>query len=630
MNIHLRPLMRLRPLARLANVRLLLLVTAALYVLGGAFAPQTATAQWDRTALQKALRATVHVVVPITGEDGAYSTGSGTVLDADRGLILTNYHVLADIEGNGDLYNESGIAIIGMMPDNVRGTPVYKYVAELVKGSADWDLAVLRIVGLLDDEQAALPSNLGLIAIERGDSEDLLPGDKLAVVGYPGLGGSSITFTEGVVAGFLDEDEDGVYEWIKTDTEINQGNSGGLTIDSAGNFVGVPTMFRFNTDGGGKLSLVRPGAIALDFYDSAALGQGGDKENRFSRPTQPAPVSDGAAVTNVEFGSAVNNRNRVTGAATTFPSGINDLYVSYDYTGFTRNGAFAYQWYLDGEPVYNDSFQWAGDLNGVDWLNLHSDRGLPDGAYEVEISFAGAPLYRGGVTIGAGAPQPPVAAMGFGPITFATGVDADDTPINAGNTFVDISEIYAIFAVNGVEDGTPWATRWLYNDEEVLSEESEWDAGDVDASWVSLSHPDGLPAGKFTLELYLDGDLNQSANFTVAARGRGQRVRDINVVGVVRDADNNRRLVTGAMIAFLTPGVTTQQWVDADFDESMIHASGASDRSGEFHLDAKVTPGEQYSVIVVHDNYQAVQVDNYEIPADSTDPYELTVTMERR
>jgi len=621
----------LQRVARLGSVRLTLLVAAAIYVLGGAFAPQTATAQWDRSALQKALRATVHVVVPVSGEDGVYSTGSGTVLDADRGLILTNYHVLADIEGRGNLYNDSGTAIIGMMPDNVRGTPVYKYVAELVKGSPEWDLAVLRIVGLLDDERAALPSNLGLVAIKRGDSEDLLPGDKLAVVGYPGLGGSSITFTEGVVAGFLDEDEDGVYEWIKTDTEINQGNSGGLTINSQGDFVGVPTMFRFNTDGGGKLSLVRPGAIALDFYDSAALGQGSSKQDRFSRPPQTAATDDGAAtIANVEFGTAVNNRNRVTGAATSFPAGLNDLYVSYDYTGFARNKTFVYQWYLDGEPVLGDSFRWAGEAAGVDWLNLHSDRGLPNGAYEVEITFDGIPLHRSGVSIGARAPAPAVAAPGFGAITFASAVGGDNEPVNPGNTFVEVYEIYAFFDVNAVEDGTPWATRWLFNDEEVLYEEGEWDQGDIGTTWVSLSHPDGLPTGKFTLELYLDGDLNQSANFTVAARGRGQRARDINVVGVVRDADNNRRLVSGATVVFLTPGVTIDQWVDADFDESMVHASGASNRSGEFQLDAKVTPGERYSVVVVHDSYKPVQVDGYQIPADSSDPYDLEVKMERR
>jgi hypothetical protein len=181
-----------------------------------------------------------------------------------------------------------------------------------------------------------------------------------------------------------------------------------------------------------------------------------------------------------------------------------------------------------------------------------------------------------------------------------------------------------------VEDGAPWATRWLYNDEEVLVEEGEWDQGDIGSTWVSLSHPDGLPEGKFTLELYLDNNLNQSASFTVAAQGRGQRVRNINVTGVVKDADNSRRTISGAMIVLLTPGVATQAWIDADFDESMVYASGTSGRNGKFQLDAKVTPGERYSVLVVHDDYKPIQVDDYQIPVNSEDPYELDVTMERR
>jgi hypothetical protein len=98
----------------------------------------------------------------------------------------------------------------------------------------------------------------------------------------------------------------------------------------------------------------------------------------------------------------------------------------------------------------------------------------------------------------------------------------------------------------------------------------------------------------------------------------------------VKDADNSRRTISGAMIVFLKPGVATQAWIDADFDESMMHASGTSGRNGRFQLDAKVTPGERYGVIVVHDDYKPIQVDNYEIPADSEDPYDLDVTMERR
>ena len=52
-------------------------------------------------------------------------------------------------------------------------------------------------------------------------------------------------------------------------------------------------------------------------------------------------------------------------------------------------------------------------------------------------------------------------------------------------------------------------------------------------------------------------------------------------------------------------------------------------RKGNFRLDAKVTPGERYSIVVIHDDYKAIEADDYEIPADAEDPYELDVAMER-
>ncbi len=486
-----------------------LLVAAAL--LG---ASPAAAQQWNRDTVRQALLATVRVLVPDDSGD-LYGTGSGTVLDADRGIILTNYHVMGEKETR-EYYNRDGLAYIAVNPTELRGAPVIKYAATVLAGSPDLDLAVLQITGLASDPDAAPPKNLGLIAVPRGDSDDLLPGDPLAVIGFPGLGGSTVTFTDGVVAGFLDEDEDGVYEWIKTDTEMNPGNSGGLAIDQQGEFIGVPSAGYSRADVAGKISLIRPGAMALEYYDQAILGQSG----------------------------STNGSSKTT--ATTRPG----------RTTATTGGV-------------------------------------------------------------------------FGPITFAAGVTGDDEPEDTGNAFVGVGEIYAFFSVTGLEEGEEWQTRWLIDGEEVLRQDQSWEGGDTPSTWVSLSHPDGLPAGEYTLELYVAGELAQSGSFLIEA-GNGQAgVAPVNVTGVVHDADNARKTISGAWIVLLVPGVTIQDWVDAGFDDTMVYASGTSARGGKFQLDAKVTPGEAYSIAVVHDDYRAVQVDGYEIPEDASDPYELDVAMER-
>ncbi len=488
-----------------------LLLAAALLQAGPA-----AAQQWDRSAVLRALQATVLVLVPDENGD-LYDSGSGTVLDAEKGVILTNYHVMGDTDKR-ELYNSEGLAYIAINPTDLRGAPIIKYVATLVEGSPDLDLAVLRITGMADPT-ARLPKNLGLVSVERGNSDDLLPGDVLAVVGFPGLGGETVTFTDGVVSGFLDENKDGVYEWIKTDAEVNPGNSGGLAIDQQGNFIGVPTAGYSQADVAGKISLIRPGSLALDYFDRANLGQSADGKNSGN----------------------------------------------------------------------------LGDKAGV-----------------------GAQPGR--------TPNSP-----FGSITFAAGVTADDQPQDVGNAFVAVDEVYAFFSVSGLSANRAWRTRWLLDGEEVLSEDQTWEGGDTDSTWVSISHPEGLPAGDYTLELYLADKVVQSGGFLVEA-GNGQPGRaaqPVNITGVVHDADNARKTIPGASIVFLNPGVTIQEWVDADYDDTLVYASGVSTRGGKFQLDAKVLPGDAYSIIVAHDSYEPLQAEAYAIPADAEDPYALDVPLSK-
>src|SRR5690606_24945257 len=158
-----------------------------------------------------------------------------------------------------------------------------------------------------------LPANLGLPPIPIGNSDDLMIGDEINMFGYPGLGGNTPTYTKGTVAGFLDEDRNGIYEWIKTDAELNYGNSGVLSTDDQGRFVGVPSAG--NTDAVGKIGLVRTGNLALDFVNSYF----------------PNPQGTGARVTNVRYAEVINRRGEPINPATQFPSGITDIYAVFDY-----------------------------------------------------------------------------------------------------------------------------------------------------------------------------------------------------------------------------------------------------------------------------------------------------------
>jgi serine protease Do len=560
----------------------------------------------SRDAVSTALRSTVQVIVP-DNDFEMFSLGSGTVMNTN-GLILTNNHVVEGESSNG-LMNEDSIAFIAVTPADLRGEAVIKYFGVIAKTDPDIDLALVQIMGLVDDPDAPLPENLGLPAIEIGNSDDLMIGDEINMFGFPGLGGNTPTYTKGTVAGFLDEDRNGIYEWIKTDAELNHGNSGGLSTDELGRFVGVPTAG--NTDEMGKIGLVRSGNIALDFVNSYF----------------PTNQGNGPSVTNVQFAEVINRQGQAIDPNTQFPSGITDIYATFDYNNFEDGGELSYVWYANGLETARDSFEWDGGASGSNWVSVYSDTGLEDGFTELELFFDGTPVYRGGVMVGAGDIVQPInpTFAAFGEIIFAEGI-ADEAPVNINTTFSGVNEVYAFFDYEGMTSGTEWTSRWYYEGQEVLETPSTWDGGEEGTYTVSLSHPDGLPAGSFELELEVQGELFQTGSFTVQEGGAVEQ-DEVGVTGVVIDSNNSRNNVSGASIVFLQPGFTIDEWVDEDFPDSMIHGTATSNRRGEFQLDNTVIPGEFYGVVVLHDDYEPVATDDWQIPADTLDPYVLEVTM---
>ncbi len=619
------------PLRRLYFATALLLM---LVLLGGA-SSKPVSAALDRNKITRALNATVLVLIPDNNGD-LVAGGSGTILDADKGTILTNFHVVGDPD-KGTLTNDDGLAIIGLMPPNLRGAPVLKYRAKVINGDPKLDLAVLQITALIDSPRAPLPQNLGLTAIERGDSDQLVIGDELYVIGYPGLGGATVTMTSGLVSGFLDEKENGVGAWIKTDAEVNHGNSGGLAVNAEGQFIGVPSAGVTDVQAAGKISLVRTGNLALKFYDSVLMGTAPNNVNHNSGiaagkpgakaggPTDSQQTTGSAQISNVQFGESINRRNEVPKPAVKFKSGLTDLYVAFTYRGFSDGQNFTYVWYYNGGENSRDSLSWDAGANGKNWVSLSNDKGLPDGFYEVELLLDNQSLFRDGVVIG----EQPTSACKFGALTFASDISKDDKPMNPGQQFANVEAVYGFFAATGMSNGTAWKTIWYLDGRQVHEDDAVWEFGENSTQWVSLKHPDNLPVGAYKLELYCNEKLAQSGQFTVDERATTQS-NEVSVIGKVYDQDNKRQLVKGALIVFLKPGVAIKDWVAADFPKEDVQATGSSNNRGEFQLNGKVTPGESYGFVVTQDDYQPIAQDAYKIPADASDPYTLNVPMQRK
>jgi len=160
-------------------------------------------------------------------------SGSGTIISPD-GLILTNAHVAV-----GDRFYKAEKLTIALTVAEDK-PPVPAYLAEVVQADTNLDIAVLQIAFDLSGRRID-PSGLNLPHIQLGDSDALRLGDTVTILGYPGIGGATITLTRGEVSGFTAEAGYGNRAFIKTSATIAGGNSGGLATDGNNNLIGIPT-----------------------------------------------------------------------------------------------------------------------------------------------------------------------------------------------------------------------------------------------------------------------------------------------------------------------------------------------------------------------------------------------------
>ena len=193
--------------------------------------------------LRRAALATTLLAVPNTS-DGTLYRGSGVVLTSD-GLLITNYHVLAGRDGQ--LANPDGLVLVGLAAD-VRDPPSDWYIAALVASDPVRDLAVLRI---LYTGQGRQIRGARFIEIPQGNSNALDLGEPIMALGYPALGGDTITLTKGSMAGYAQQD--GV-QLGKTDSELLPGSSGGAVLDEQGGLIGIITRVQAEGITQGRLS----------------------------------------------------------------------------------------------------------------------------------------------------------------------------------------------------------------------------------------------------------------------------------------------------------------------------------------------------------------------------------------
>jgi len=152
---------------------------------------------------------------------GQEASGTGVLVDAGEGLVLTNFHVIA------------------LGEDLQAGRPDRLDDAEVRAAAPCQDLALLKVEGLE-----------GRRAIPLGSQGDVRQGDPVVALGYPisASGGKALTSTAGVVSAVHTglripaPDQPRFDNLVQTDAALGAGNSGGPLVGADGRLVGVNTI----------------------------------------------------------------------------------------------------------------------------------------------------------------------------------------------------------------------------------------------------------------------------------------------------------------------------------------------------------------------------------------------------
>ncbi|PXW68068.1 serine protease DegQ [Loktanella sp. PT4BL] len=221
------------------------------------------------------------------------SAGSGVIIDADEGYVLTNSHVV-----------ENGERILVTLKDQ------RQFEAEMIGNDPGTDIALLKI-------EAS-----GLTALDLGDSDRLEVGDYVLAIGNPfGLGQ---TVTSGIISalGRSGLNIEGYEDFIQTDASINPGNSGGALVTLNGQLVGINTAIIAPSGGNVGIGFAVPVNMAeavvdqLIKFGEVQRGQLGVRVQDFTPDLAEALGMDtgvGAVITQVEPGSAAEEAQMQAG-----------------------------------------------------------------------------------------------------------------------------------------------------------------------------------------------------------------------------------------------------------------------------------------------------------------------------
>ncbi len=302
---------------------------------------------------------------------------------------------------------------------------------------------------------------------------------------------------------------------------------------------------------------------------------------------------------NIVFGT-LDRESRLVGNGSIVPIG-SIASARFLYANMSAGTPWSAIWYYEGAEVARTTDAWTDDDFGSKSISVAPQGGLLPGQYRLELYINGA-LSATSDFVVAGAPGGPLPLI-FENLRFTAAADplAARQALAASGFPGTVPSLYALFDWQRIAAGTPWALRWLVDDQAFYEVSSPWQAVETGSDFtVSLANP---PDGKYTIQLLINNLKLAEAEAIV---GIGQLPLD-------RFAEFAGAVLSGTVIDAATqrgiPGVTiviiSEDYAASEFEwrEDQIVALATTDRSGRFQFARPLAFDTLYSVVIEADGY---------------------------
>ena len=236
-------------------------VSRSLVAEGGPSPKPTASSSPNPVAEADLYKTAVKIVWGVAKGDSISWCASGSGAQIVRaGLIITNQHVIDRPDAEYDCEENSSLWVL--YQDDQKAGTYFWFPGKVIAEASRHDLALVEV----DFRGGELSPEWPVLQIAELTDEPAL-GAPIRIFSYPAIGGNSVTFTSGFVAGWaLDQVANEDAAVLKLDVTVSGGSSGGAVLNASGEVIGVVMMGGVSTDDS------IPGIDCRQWYDTNGDG----------------------------------------------------------------------------------------------------------------------------------------------------------------------------------------------------------------------------------------------------------------------------------------------------------------------------------------------------------------------